>query len=253
MKSEMVIDHLCEPIDYYTVHSTKIMFMRIARLEMRIIDSLNFLPMSLAEIPKAFRLSEDVRKGFFPYLFTCPENFGYKGNLPAKEMFGFNEMNESKRSEFLIWYENELREEREFDFENEMKAYCMQDVKILQLGIEAFRKMVQELTENMNDEEDIEICSDYDISDSNVVELRLEEGQYLGFGSKTKRKNNPKFCDPLAYTTLAGLCHAIFKAQYLKKDTIAQIPPGGYFNQNFSVKSMEWLEYLILSREVPNL
>ena len=47
----------------------KIMYMKIGRnLNLRVIDSLNFLPMPLANFPKSFQLNE-LKKGFFPHFF----------------------------------------------------------------------------------------------------------------------------------------------------------------------------------------
>ena len=40
---------------------------------MRFIDSLNFIPMDLADMPKAFGETELV-KGYFPHLFNRTEN-----------------------------------------------------------------------------------------------------------------------------------------------------------------------------------
>ena len=49
-------------------NGSKIMYMKVGRgLNIRIIDSLNFLPMPLANLPKAFGLKE-LKKGFFPHL-----------------------------------------------------------------------------------------------------------------------------------------------------------------------------------------
>ena len=43
------------------------MYMEVAKgLNIRVLDSLNFLPMKLAALPKAFGLTE-LRKGYFPY------------------------------------------------------------------------------------------------------------------------------------------------------------------------------------------
>ena len=53
---------------------SKIMFMKVNRgLNMRILDSLNFLPMPLANLPKSFGLTE-MKKGFFPHFYNTLEH-----------------------------------------------------------------------------------------------------------------------------------------------------------------------------------
>ena len=47
----------------------------------RILDFLNFLPMKLSAMPKAFNLTE-LKKGYYPYLFWPEEGFEYKGDWP---------------------------------------------------------------------------------------------------------------------------------------------------------------------------
>lgn len=52
-------------------------------------------------------------------------------------------------------------------------------------------------------------------------------------------------CDPFTYTTLAGVSSAVYRGLFMKKDTIAAVPPNGYSSsQAYSSKSLEWLEYL---------
>jgi len=61
-------------------------------------------------------------------------------------------------------------------------------------------------------------------------------------------------CDPFQYTTLASVSSAVFKALFLKKDTIAAVPPNGYADiQNFSSVSLEWLEWLREKKGISNL
>jgi hypothetical protein len=44
----------------------------MTKFNIRIVDSLNFLPMTLADMPKAFGLSmDDLKKGFFPHFFSA--------------------------------------------------------------------------------------------------------------------------------------------------------------------------------------
>lgn len=57
------------------------MYMHIAnKLNLTFLDSLNFIPMKLAKIPKVFGL-EELSKGYFPHLFNTKENQTYVGTL----------------------------------------------------------------------------------------------------------------------------------------------------------------------------
>ena len=58
-----------------------------------ILDSLNFLSMPLADIPKAYGLvaenaaDEEIRKGFYPHWFNRTENWGVELDcLPDKRL-----------------------------------------------------------------------------------------------------------------------------------------------------------------------
>lgn len=55
-------------------------------LDIRFIDSLNFLPMKLIKLPKAMGF-EGV-KGYFPHFFNTAENQDYVGPMPGIEHFG---------------------------------------------------------------------------------------------------------------------------------------------------------------------
>ena len=72
---------------------SKIMYMKVGRhLNMRIIDSLNFLPMPLSHFPKCFELNE-LKKGYFPHYFNIPENQNVKMNgLPDVDYYDPNSM-----------------------------------------------------------------------------------------------------------------------------------------------------------------
>lgn len=97
-------------------------------LGMRIIDSLNFLPMKLANLPNAFGLTA-LKKGDFPHFFNTLANQHYKGTYPPPEAYGVDFMSPDERSTFLTWHDQQKH--KEFDFEEEILAYCQSDVDIL--------------------------------------------------------------------------------------------------------------------------
>jgi hypothetical protein len=63
---------------------TKIMLMSINQgVNIRFIDSLNFLPMRLKNLPKALGLHGELKKGDFPHLANTLENQTYIGPMFA--------------------------------------------------------------------------------------------------------------------------------------------------------------------------
>lgn len=165
---------------------SKIMFMKVERgLNMRIIDSLNFLPMPLANLPKSFGL-EEKKKGFFPHFFNTTENeYAILEQLPDIKYYGHDEMSVSRRSEFINWYEQ--NKDNHFDFQQEIKEYCISDVDILLNACWKFRKLLKEETsdksESIHDEMLNQICN-------NAV-------------------------DPFSFLTIASVCLGIFRSKYL--------------------------------------
>ena len=71
---------------------------KILRLEARgmtFIDGLNFFPMALSKLPKAFGL-EELTKGFFPLLWNMVENQNYVGATPDAVFYGLDQMYQAK-------------------------------------------------------------------------------------------------------------------------------------------------------------
>ena len=99
------------------------------RLNIRFLDSLNFLPMPLAQLPKSFGL-EELKKGFFPHFFNTPENQEVVLlNLPDIKYYDPDSMSKDRRNEFLDWYK--IHKNDQFNFQKEMQEYCISDVDIL--------------------------------------------------------------------------------------------------------------------------
>lgn len=68
----------------------------------RVIDTLNFLPMALSSFPKTFNIPE-LKKGHFPHFFNTQANWNYEGPLPDADYYGPESMKEDARDEFLKW------------------------------------------------------------------------------------------------------------------------------------------------------
>ena len=105
---------------------------------MTFIDSLNFFPMALSKLPKAFGL-EELTKGFFLHLWNTPEHQDYVGVMPDAMFYGPDQMSAEKREAFYEWY-NEQRDVT-FDLQRELERYCISDVDILQRCCGVFRNL----------------------------------------------------------------------------------------------------------------
>lgn len=118
---------------------SKIQMFGVSGLQIRVIDSFNFLPMALAKLPEAFQL-ESLAKGFFPHFFTCEANRKYVGPYPPAEAYGPNAMSLKGREAFYRWYETKVGEI--FDFEKEILKYCRSDVDILRRACLKFKNLL---------------------------------------------------------------------------------------------------------------
>ena len=101
-------------------------------------DSLNFLPMALSKLPAAFDLGE-LKKGYFPHTFNTEENEAYIGSMPDISHYNPDEMKDAQRTGFLKWYEEQRG--KTFNMADELEAYCISDVDILQRSCGAFRNL----------------------------------------------------------------------------------------------------------------
>ncbi|XP_071032985.1 uncharacterized protein [Parasteatoda tepidariorum] len=118
-------------------NGSSLMSIRHNSLSIRIIDSLNFMPMALSKLPSCFGLSE-LKKGYFPHLFNRPENQTYRGQMPDHSFYSPDNMGSDARKRFLQWYEE--NKHLEFDFQKEMLEYCRSDVDILRRCCLEFRQ-----------------------------------------------------------------------------------------------------------------
>ncbi|XP_049823876.1 uncharacterized protein LOC126265674 [Aethina tumida] len=113
---------------------------KIILAEVGFLDSLNYFPMALAKLPKAFGLAGNFKKGYFPHLFNTLENQQYVGPLPSAEFYGPNQMKPEDRHTFLNWHQEHQNDV--FNFQEEIVAYCKSDVEILMTACLSFRSML---------------------------------------------------------------------------------------------------------------
>ena len=109
------------------------------------IDSLNYFGTALAKLPSIFGLTE-LQKGFFPHLFSIPENQEYKGAMPDAKYYDPEGMREAKKKEFDEWYNKQTY----FDYQADILKYCISDVDILRQSCGRFRSLFRDHTEGMD-------------------------------------------------------------------------------------------------------
>ena len=92
-------------VPHIIFRGSKIMYCHIARgLNIRFLDSLNFLNMPLSQVPKSFGLKE-MKKGFFPHLYNHEDVWADEQKLslhtlPSRKFYDDSNMSGSRRQEF---------------------------------------------------------------------------------------------------------------------------------------------------------
>ncbi|KAK0153088.1 putative DNA polymerase [Merluccius polli] len=119
-----------------TMRGSKVLLMYDNQLKQRWLDSYSFIPMRLAKTPAALGF-EDSKKGYFPHMFNITENADYVGPYPSPHYYGYDNMSEKDRVEFLQWY-NTVRHDV-FDFQSELRSYGVNDVVVLRKACVVYR------------------------------------------------------------------------------------------------------------------
>ena len=145
--SYFIIKHLNEnAIPYKIVYrGAKCLSMTISMLDIKFIDSLNFIPMGLAKFPKTFAQPE-LCKGYFPHLFNKDANQNYVGPIPCQDDYGVNFMKPAEREAFMTWHQEQVENNYVFDFRKEIIKYCRSDVDILAKCCLLYREMFKNET-----------------------------------------------------------------------------------------------------------
>ena len=106
----------------------------------KFIDSINYMPMKLADLPTAFGLKE-IKKGYFPHLFNSVENENYIGTIPDEKFFSPDTMSVNEHIDFTQWYNTFKANNSIYNLKNELIKYCKQDVDILRRACMNFRSI----------------------------------------------------------------------------------------------------------------
>lgn len=258
---EYLLNHGLRP-QKIIYNGTKIMYMHVQRgLNMRIIDSLNFLPMSLRSLPETLDLTE-LKKGYFPHFFNTGENQQYVGPIPDVKYYGADQMKPEDRASFLLWHEEQTSQNVEFDFRKEMLEYCISDVDILRQACLKFRQLILEVTGGL-------VCPFKSVTiasacmtifktlflpENHMVKLRDPSGLITKWIPATVKNGQWRVQLNGTWSELNALENYAVVAKKFIDSPIAQVPNAGYISRdNFSKSSIQWLEYLMeRSRQTRN-
>ena len=145
--SYFIIKFLNENAIHYEIiyRGAKCLSMTIPMLNIKFIDSLNFIPMGLAKFPKTFG-KDELCKGYFPHLFNKDVNQNYVGPIPCQDDYGVNFMKPAEREAFIAWHQEQVENNYVFDFRKEIIKYCRSDVDILAKCCVSYSKMFRKET-----------------------------------------------------------------------------------------------------------
>ena len=129
----------------YILRGAKVLLMTIPMFNIKFIDSLNFIPMSLAKFPKTFG-QDELCKGYFPHLFNKEENWNYVGPIPCQNDYNVNFMKPEERKAFIAWHKEQVENNYLFDFQKEIVKYCRSDVDIMRKCCLLYREMLRDET-----------------------------------------------------------------------------------------------------------
>lgn len=224
---------------------SKIMMATLKGLNIRLLDSLNFLPMRLSQLPKAFGIEDE--KGQFPFHFNTLENQDYIGPYPEPRFYGVDSMSKTDRERFYLWYE--ANKDDVFNFRHEIVTYCKQDVNLLKTVCLIFRSLIMDITSSPTRE-------GIDPFDSTTIAstcMKIYRTKFLQEEWKVKTSTSDwQFATKKdgRFSIDGKLVDDVVESEYVKSP-IAQYPSNGYTcRNNYSKKSIQWLEWLMeLSKE----
>ena len=128
------------------MRGAKVLSLKVELFDIRFIDSLNFLPMKLASLPKTFGIGE-LAKGHFPHFFNKKENENYVGPIPPATYYNPDGMNPKDREAFMTWHAAKKESNYVFNFKEEIITYCRSDVDILRRCCMEFRDLFYNVTD----------------------------------------------------------------------------------------------------------
>ena len=105
---------------------------------LRLIDSIRFIPLALAQWQKALGLQVQYSKSYWPHKLTTVE-LPFLDHFPTKSDYDYEQMSAKEKAEFDEWYDAQDKANG-FDMRTLMQGYCMTDVLILAEGMMVFSR-----------------------------------------------------------------------------------------------------------------
>jgi hypothetical protein len=127
------------------VRGAKIMRMEVGSVLFQ--DSLLHLPGALRRLAKEFCRDVHLEKGYFPHLFNTISHYDYEGPIPDKSTFDLRFVigDEQELASFYEWYDT-WAGRTDWNFMNELKKYCINDVQVLANVMKAYADIAMEDT-----------------------------------------------------------------------------------------------------------
>ncbi|XP_073496117.1 uncharacterized protein [Phyllobates terribilis] len=184
-------------------------------LNIRFIDFLNFLPVNFGNLPTA--MGFPVLMGYFPHSFNTETNQTYVGPLPPMEFYDVAFMTPGDREVFTVWYKK--HKNTTFNLKSELSSHCSQAVEVLRKACERYRDLVMEMSKK----------------------------QVTTYCNRRERNVEVVECvDPFQLISLPSVCMAMYRFNFLSKETIAVLPGDNYHKtqKRTSSPAIQWLLYV---------
>ena len=240
-------------------NGSKVMQIAIKRFNIRIIDSHNFLSMPLHKMPKTFEL-EELKKGFFPFLFISEGNRHYRGPLPERKFYCPNDMGVQRKMQFEQWYSQKVQENYTFDYDKDIVEYCRSDVDILRRSCTKFRQMMMS-TSVVGDVGVDPLChvtiasacmriyrtlfmeEEWELLYEDEVQQARTEGRLPEKVTGMLKGGQMSVFDLDGSLTSCDQLGSISEKHFVKSD-IALVPQYGFRTDRYSIKAIKYLKWL---------
>lgn len=186
------------------------MSIKVPVCNIRVIDSLKFIPMSLADMPDAFGETA-IAKGYFPHVYNTDKNQNaVLHHLPDIKYYNPDGMKPKYRSKFLTWQKQHRKDHS--DFQSELLQYCRSDVDVLRKCCLKFRALFMDLTKKDSTHGIDPFAKCITIASACNLVFRTLFLEYKSIGIIPRHGYRPKEKQSIiAYQWLSYLAHRQFK------------------------------------------
>ena len=226
-------------------NGSKIVYMQIhGAVNIRCMDSLNFIPLPLSAFPKAFGFEDS--KGYFPHKFNTKENENYCGPMPGIEFYDIDQMRSNARAAVMEWYDE--NKDKEFDMSTEIYKYCEMDVSILRKACLKFHTLIRDLcnVECFRSVTMAGLCMLVFRSQfaTETWEVKLCDSDVM-LPARKRGQDNLEILSEGKWVDIDESGLSLEKAKFVESPIVLTTANGIQGNNvNHSKDSIEWLEYM---------